>query len=188
MPKKRDYPQLTDEQRTMVEENMGLVYQAVRDLFKGVYEYEDLVQVGCVGLCLAAICYKPEMGIEFSTYASTCIRKQILRHNQIWSKQKRDLSKESYSLDEMLRSATDTFGVTHKDLLVSPQNVEDEAIADDLMNVVMSLPNERQRQVLLWHIGGYTLNDIGEHIGVTRSRVGQILEDARRNVRRRVGA
>lgn len=188
MAKKRDYPQLTDEQRTMVEENIGLVHQAVRDLFKGVYEYEDLIQVGCVGLCLAAICYRPEIGSNFSTFASTCIRKQILRHNQIWSKQKRDLSKESYSLDEMLHSATDTFGVAHKDLLASAQNVEDEAIADDLMDAVMSLPNERQRDVLLRHIGGYTLNDIGEHIGVTRSRVGQILEDARRNVRRMVGA
>ena len=188
MAKKRYYPQLTDEQRTMVEENIGLVYKAVKDLFKGVYEYEDLIQVGSVGLCLAAICYQPEMGIEFSTYASTCIRKQILRHNQIWSKQKRDLSKESYSLDEMLRSATDTFGVTHKDLLVSPQNVEDEALADALMDEVMSLPNERQRQVLLWHIGGYTLNDIGQEMGVTRSRAGQLLLEARKSVRRRVGA
>lgn len=188
MAKKRDYPQLTDEQRTMVEENMGLVYQAVRDLFKGVYEYEDLVQVGSLGLCLAAIGYRQDFGVSFATFASTCIRKQILRHNQIWSKKKRNLSMESYSLDEMLRSATDTFGVTHKDLLVSSQNVEDEALADALMDAVMSLPNKRQREVLLRHMSGYTLNDIGHEMGVTRSRAGQLLLAARESVMRRVGA
>ena len=172
----------------MVEENVGLVHQAVKDLYKGVYEYEDLIQVGFVGLCLAAIGYQPEGGVSFSTYASTCIRKQILRHNQIWSRKKRDLSMECYSLDERLRSATDTFGVTHKDLLFSSQSVEDEAMADALMDAVMSLSSERQRDVLLQHINGYTLSEIGDRMGVTRARVGQILTDARRNVRKVVGA
>lgn len=189
MPKAKAWPRLTDAQRALVEDNMGLVYQAVSDLFKGLYEYEDLVQVGSIGLCQAALGYRPDLGVEFSTFASVCIRKQILRHNQIWTcRQKRDITKECYSLDERIRSGTDKLFVTHADMLVSHTDVEDVAIADSLMDIVRTIPNERRRNALLSHIAGMTLTEIGDSMGVTRSRAGQLVDEARRNVRARWGA
>ncbi len=189
MPKAKAWPRLTDAQRALVEDNIGLVYQAVSDLFKGLYEYEDLVQVGSIGLCQAALGYKPEMGISFSTFASVCIRKQILRHNQIWTRRKkRDITKESYSLDERLCRGEETFGVTHADLLTESGSVEDAAIAGALMDVVNGIENERLKTVMLEHISGMTLEEIGQKHGFTRSRAGQLLFDARRAVRARWGA
>jgi DNA-directed RNA polymerase specialized sigma24 family protein len=67
-------------------------------------------------------------------------------------------------------------------------DVEDQAIADSLMEVVRSIPNERRRNAMLAHIAGMTLTEIGESMGVTRSRAGQLVDEARRNVRARWGA
>lgn len=189
MPKKRVYPRLNEEQRRMVEDNAGLVYQAVADLYKGLYEYEDLIQIGFEGLCQAAICYRPETGNNFSTYASASIRKQIWRHHQIWVyRKKRDLTKEAFSLDEQVFCGTESCGITHAETLVAPEDVEDQAVADSLMDVVRTIPNERRRTALLAHIAGMTLSEIGDSMGITRTRAGQLVDEARRNVRARWGA
>lgn len=50
---------LTDEQRIKVEENMPLVRKVINDKVRdirsmGIFTYDDLVQIGCVGLCKAA--------------------------------------------------------------------------------------------------------------------------------------
>ncbi len=55
---------LTAEQRVKVEENMGLVGRVIQDcvhtLDKGcIYDYDDLFQIGCVGLCKAAQTDRP---------------------------------------------------------------------------------------------------------------------------------
>ena len=50
---------LTAEQQRKAEENMGLVGKVIQDcvhtLDKGcIYDYNDLFQIGCIGLCKAA--------------------------------------------------------------------------------------------------------------------------------------
>jgi len=72
---------LTDEQRTLVERNTGLVGQVIKDKIHnisgiGVFTYQDLFQIGCVGLCKAAASYNPGAG-RFSTYAYIIIRNEI---------------------------------------------------------------------------------------------------------------
>ena len=62
---------LTVEQQRRAEENMGLVHQVIKDKIHGYgqwgfYTYDDLFQIGCIGLCKAAATDK---GGTFSTYA-----------------------------------------------------------------------------------------------------------------------
>lgn len=49
---------LTVEQQRKAEENMGLVHKVIGDKVHGnrwgFYTYEDLFQIGCIGLCKAA--------------------------------------------------------------------------------------------------------------------------------------
>ena len=71
-----------DERGRMIEENMGLVGKVLKDKVRdihniGIYTYEDLFQIGCVGLCKAADTYRPEGGGKFSTYAYILIRNEI---------------------------------------------------------------------------------------------------------------
>ena len=70
---------LTIEQQKIVEENMGLVRKVLNDKVHdvnslGIYTYDDLFQIGCIGLSKAAATDK---GGCFSTYAYRLIWNQI---------------------------------------------------------------------------------------------------------------
>ena len=70
---------LSAEQRRRVEENMGLVGKVIKDKVHdtnrcGIYTYDDLYQIGCLGLCKAAATDK---GGTFSTYAYRLIWNEI---------------------------------------------------------------------------------------------------------------
>jgi len=54
-----------------------VIKDKVRDVRRiGIYAYDDLFQIGCIGLCKAADTYKPGSG-SFSTYAYVLIRNEI---------------------------------------------------------------------------------------------------------------
>ena len=70
---------LTPKQQRIVEENMGLVGKVIKDKVhgigqQGVFTYEELFQIGCIGLCKAAATDK---GGCFSTYAYRLIWNEI---------------------------------------------------------------------------------------------------------------
>lgn len=68
---------LTAEERIIVEDNMGLVGRVIKDkvhLPSGIFTYEDLFQIGCIGLCKAAA---TDRGGCFSTYAYRLIWNEI---------------------------------------------------------------------------------------------------------------
>ena len=71
---------LTEAQRTVVENNMGLVGTVMKEKLNGgsalsYYSYDDLFQIGCIGLCKAAA---TDNGIGcFSTYAYRVIWNEI---------------------------------------------------------------------------------------------------------------
>ncbi len=70
---------LTQEQKTLAEENLGLVHAcAGRFTGRGI-EYEDLVGAGNVGLVKAAAGFDPGRGFRFSTYAVPSILGEIKR-------------------------------------------------------------------------------------------------------------
>lgn len=70
---------LTDVQRQIVEDNLGLVGKVIKDKVHGInrmgiFDYHDLFQIGCLGLCKAAATDK---GGNFSTYAYRLIWNEI---------------------------------------------------------------------------------------------------------------
>ena len=74
---------LTEKQQQLVEDNIKLVGFVIKK--SGIkfnnykIEYEDLYQIGCLGLCRAVETFDPEYGSTFSTYAYIVIRNEILR-------------------------------------------------------------------------------------------------------------
>ncbi len=70
---------LTQSQREKVEQNLGLVGKVIKDKVHNpgtgsIYSYDDLYQIGCIGLCKAA--YSDKGGC-FSTYAYRLIWNEI---------------------------------------------------------------------------------------------------------------
>ncbi len=72
---------LQTERNKLVEENIGLVGQVIKDKVHGVtgiglFTFDDLFQIGCMGLISAAEGFKPGKSC-FSTFAYTSIRNAI---------------------------------------------------------------------------------------------------------------
>ena len=70
---------LTQDQQRLVEENMGLVGKVIKDKVHGLdqlkyFTYDDLYQIGCIGLCKAA---SSDKGGCFSTFAYRLIWNEI---------------------------------------------------------------------------------------------------------------
>ena len=64
----------------LVEENLGLVRKVARRFLDRGTEYEDLVQIGTIGMIKAIRSFSFEHGTAFSTYAVPLIIGEIRRH------------------------------------------------------------------------------------------------------------
>lgn len=63
-----------------VEENFGLVHMAARRFTGRGTDYDDLFQIGCVGLCKAVKNFDLSAGVVFSTYAVPVIFGELKRY------------------------------------------------------------------------------------------------------------
>lgn len=149
---------LLSERNQMVEENMPLVGQVIKDKVRdihgiGLFTYDDLFQIGCIGLCNAADTYKPGKG-RFSTYAYILIRNEIfdaldyatLRRNR----------EEFFAPDELPdRGQYDSFDDTLYEL---------EQILNDALSNTSGVTAKGIEAIRLL-TQGYTHREIGERMG-----------------------
>ena len=70
----------SEAEAALVEENLGLVRKVARRFLDRGTEYEDLVQIGTIGMIKAIRSFSIERGSVFSTYAVPLIIGEIRRH------------------------------------------------------------------------------------------------------------
>ncbi len=68
-----------DKTEIIVNKNMGLVYSMAKKFLNRGVEYDDLVQIGSIGLIKAAEKFDEKLGYKFSTYAVSLIIGEIKR-------------------------------------------------------------------------------------------------------------
>ncbi|KRQ87476.1 RNA polymerase sigma-F factor [Caloramator mitchellensis] len=66
-------------QDLIVKSNLGLVSMVVKKFLNRGYEYDDLFQIGCIGLIKAIKHFNPEFNVKFSTYAVPMILGEVKR-------------------------------------------------------------------------------------------------------------
>jgi RNA polymerase sporulation-specific sigma factor len=66
-------------QDILVRNNIGLVSTIVKKFMNRSYEYEDLFQIGCIGLIKAIRNFNSNFNVKFSTYAVPMIMGEIKR-------------------------------------------------------------------------------------------------------------
>lgn len=69
-----------DARHQVVEANLALVAYLVRRLRPGPDDFDDLFQVGCIGLLKALKRFDPQFGVRFSTYAVPVILGEMRQH------------------------------------------------------------------------------------------------------------
>ena len=85
---------LDKEKERLVVENMGLVYFNLKklEMLQNYLDYEDMVSIGMIGLIKAAITFDESKKFAFSSYASKCIKNEILMLYRKEKKHENDIS------------------------------------------------------------------------------------------------
>ena len=95
----------------LVRENTGLVSVCARKFTGGAYEYEDLMQIGYLGLLKAVDRFDPGFEVMFSTYAVPMIMGEIRRYLRDDGRIK--MSRQLKQDVRLLKSAEETFMHDH---------------------------------------------------------------------------
>lgn len=162
---------LTELQKQQVEENMGLVGKVIRDRVHGLGqpgmpEYEELFQIGCIGLCKAAATDK---GGHFSTYAYRLIWNEICDY---LIKVNRLSGRECSFDDEVGENLTYT---------MRPSESVDATLNQMCAGVSQSIRNGVQ--VLRYLANGYSYDEIAVRMKVKVPTLRQWVSRARKTLR-----
>lgn len=195
---------LTDEQRDMVEKNLGLAHAfAARDLGKD--HYDDVLSHTYLGLTRAAATYDPATGIQFSTYASWWMRNQVILYLRslglihipayLNTRKVRDYREYHQCRNEYERCAyrvmhaetTTDMGVLANHAGPTDRGEESDDgkhVPEWIVALLANLPAEDAELIAKRFIEGETLESVGEMFGITgeaiRKRQEKILERARK--------
>lgn len=153
---------------------MRMVYKHARRYAQGqAWMFEDLVSAGMEGLTMSIERFDPERGNAFSTYAHTAIKNlcnRVVREQTM--RKKRMVLARLPSLN-----SADMFGQTrtYRDprALSPPDQIVQQEERRRLTVGMRRLPRQGAA-VLRLRMLGYTLEDIGTMLGLTRERIRQI--------------
>lgn len=169
---------LTDDERRMVEENIRLVHFTVRRFFHhDVIPYEDMVQIGCIGLCTAAVKYDAQSG-SFSRFAVQCIRNIIQMEFRRVTQACRDYRLEAFSLDAVIPGTDVPYGDTIPDM----ERVEESMSFADLMEAIDERCTEREKQLIDLMLCGKKQAEIGKALGLSQPQVSRTLAAIRKKI------
>lgn len=162
---------LNEKQQRIVTENIGLVGKVIQDKVHDVnrlciYTYDDIFQIGCIGLCKAAYTDK---GGCFSTYAYRLIWNEICTALIYSSKRStKEISINPEIMTTPLLQEQESFGM-------APVlwNILDRAEA-----TASGVTAKGIRALRLMH-EGYTCREIGAQMGVSPNNVSAWVSKAR---------
>lgn len=191
---------LTEAQREMVEQNMGLVYQLAWKYIKqhpvlirlGL-DFDELVSLLSLALCKAVSTYDPARGYKLSALFSKIARNSILMELRKLNSNKRKAQSEAVSLEtpiccdgENLR-LLDT--IISTDLDPEAQFFADIEFADDreILQAAVSGMDAQSRKIMeLRYFNGMTQVEISKALGVSQSHVSRRIRAIIRAARKRV--
>ena len=147
--------QLTDAQRTQVEQYMPLVMRVMKECVHGstgIYDWYDLRQYGYIGLCNAAATYDDSRNVLFETYAYMLIRNEIYKALEYAARRKqREITMEPEKLPQ--------------EASLDPGQDTDLAALLDSAAADTSGVTSKGIEALRLHVQGYSCKEIGQLFG-----------------------
>jgi RNA polymerase sigma factor (sigma-70 family) len=169
----------SNERNLLIEENMGLVGRVIKDKVRdvrsvGIHTYDDLFQIGCIGLCKAADTYVPGKGC-FSTYAYRIIRNEIFDALE-YATLRRNREAVTDPDELPVTAAPEALDA----LLLSDVNLALDTAQGEAAGVVA-----KGIEAIRLLAEGYTHREIGDDMGATANNVSAWVARARKYLRAR---
>lgn len=156
--------------KPIVELKAKKLYPIVKN--KG-YELNDLIQEGMIGLSQAINDFKEQKNVQFSTFASVCIERQIITFIRDVNRQKHKILNDSISID----SSTDKKGRPLMEIIFDDKNrnPEDNLIELDeeieLLDKIKKVLSEREFEVFELRKQGFSYQEIACLLNTTKKAV-----------------
>lgn len=173
---------MTHEMEVMFEENKNLIYMTINAYIKcpgqyGLNDYEDLVQIGSMGLCKAIESYDFSKG-KFSTYAVPVIRNHLYL-----------ALRDSGDIDTI--TLNDEWIEMNDDLIQdSAQSINDEIMIKDSIKIIDKCAEKyggiagKGAQAIKLTLLGYNCGDIAEMFDVEPKTITSWISRARKKLQR----
>lgn len=170
---KNENKRLTEEQRKLVNDNIGLVKKFVE---KKRLKYDEWYDLMCIALCEAAITYNPEKG-KFSTHAFWKMQQKLTHEVTHLNTNKRGNGSNPKRLDQTVRVENESY--TLAELIASDDNVEESAILRKNTAEMMKRITKIQRIIAVELAKGTTQKDIGTKLGLAQQTINLHVKEMR---------
>jgi RNA polymerase sigma factor (sigma-70 family) len=175
---------MTPEQSRLASDNLGLAFAMARKFSGKGIDDDELLSLAQEALCRAAKCYERDRGFKFSTYACRAIvlgfAAKLGRMNN-----GAKLVKFPQSLDQY-RDGDERQHMA--DIADRRPGLSERMSNGELYERAMACLDERQRTVILLRYQmNWTLEEIGDTLGVTKERARQIQQEALSQCREALG-
>jgi len=172
-----------EEVEKYVLDNQKLVHYLIKKLDVAPSDYDDIVQIGMMGLTKAAQTFNRSKNIKFSTYASRCINNEILMYYRKENKRAGDRS-----LDEPINPDSDGEEISLGSTIASPgslfvEEIENREIFLLTMNIILNLLNSRQRLIILYRMSGDKQETIAKKLDLSRSYVSRVESQTKEKIK-----
>ena len=162
----------------LIEHNLRLVVFLSKKYDNTMYDLEELVSIGTLGLIKAVKTYKLDKNIKLATYASRCIDNEILMHLRKNKKRRTEVSFEdaiNFDNEGNELHIEDVFG-TSEDLL--EKTVEEKDNKQLLENYVLKL-DDRDRKIIEERYGLFgkkelTQKELADKLSISQSYISRI--------------
>ena len=162
----------------LIEHNLRLVVFLSKKYDNTMYDLEDLVSIGTIGLIKGIETYKPDKNIKLATYASRCIANEILMYLRKNKKRRAEVSLEdalNYDAEGNELHLEDILG-TEGDLVFDKFSEKENKIT--LSNELSTL-SDREKLIMTLRYGlngtdDYTQKEVAEMLGISQSYISRL--------------
>lgn len=168
------------EKAELAEQNMSLVWYVVNQYIGASVKWDELYSAALLGMARALSAYDETKGIKFSTFAVTCMNHEILNLLKDARKHRFDISFDYYttSQDDGSEIRYESFVSVMTMKSTVPEDIDTKIVVRDFVEQL----SERNKEILWLSMNGMLQKDIAERMGVSRSRIEQILLKMRANL------
>lgn len=163
---------------TLIEHNLRLVVYVAKRYENNLYNLEDLISIGTLGLIKAISTFKCDKNIKLATYASRCIDNEILMFLRKKSKMRNEVS-----LDEPLNRDKEGNELLISDILATEENEISEELYDEetktLLRAEIAKLKPREQEILSLRFGldgqeELTQKEVAAFLGISQSYISRI--------------
>lgn len=167
----------------LIEHNLRLVAHVVKKYNNTIYETDDLISIGTIGLIKAVDSFNQNKGIRLATYASRCIENELLMLMRSSRKQSREVS-----LFDPIGSDKEGNTIQLLDVCVAEEvdiigQMEEQQNLSKLQNYIDKVLTKREREIIALRYGlsggrEVTQREIADKLNISRSYVSRIEKKA----------